>query len=92
MGPENRNSTQTTKIGEESARNKREEKRIEGNSSQIHLQTENCNELVTTDYECQQHILSPSQKVNYMANRPQKTLHENEMETSELHRSVWTTP
>ena len=50
------------------------------------------NELVTNDYGCHQHILSSSQKVNHMANRPQKALHEDEMETSELHRSVWTTP
>ena len=28
----------------------------------------------------------------YLANRPQKALHEDEMETSELHRNVWTTP
>ena len=40
VGPENRNSTQTTKIGEERARNPREEKQIEENSSQIHLQME----------------------------------------------------
>ena len=51
-----------------------------------------CNELVIKDYGCQQHISSSSQKVNHMANRPQKALHDDEMETSELHRSVWTTP
>ena len=31
-------------------------------------------------------------KMNYMANRPQRVLHEDEMETSELHSSVQTTP
>ena len=31
-------------------------------------------------------------KTSYMANRPQKTLHEGEVETSDLHRNVWTTP
>ena len=27
-----------------------------------------------------------------MANRPQRALHEDEMETSELHRKAWTMP
>ena len=31
-------------------------------------------------------------ETDYMANRPQKALHDDEVETSELHRSTRTTP
>ena len=61
------------------------------NSSQIHLQMKMLQANRKGLWMSTTHLKLIS-KTSYMANRPQRTLHEDEMETSELHRKVWTTP
>ena len=90
VGPENKNKTQTMTIGEGSAHRPHEGRRLK-NSSQIHRQMESATNwsqrTVNAGNTSQCH-----RKMNYKVTRPQRALHEDEVETSESYRGVRTTP